>query len=108
MSKFYLLGKYSKEGLASIVESPDSDRSAVAKAMISTVGGNFLQYDFLRGHYDFVAIFDNLDFDKAAAIKAATVSTSMFDVVDLFEVVDLNKIAADAKNIQRSFTKPGE
>jgi uncharacterized protein with GYD domain len=108
MSKFYLLGKYSKEGLASIVNNPDSDRSAVAKAMISSVGGNFLQYDFLRGHYDFVAIFDNVDFDKAAAIKAATVSTGMFDAVDLFETVDLNKIAANAKNVQGSFTKPGK
>ena len=108
MAKFYLLGRYSKEGLTSLLNNPDSDRGGAAKTLIESMGGTFISYDFLRGHYDFIACFENMDFEKTAAVKTATMSSGMMRAIDIFEAVDMNKIAADAKLASSAYKKPGE
>tara|TARA_B100000945_G_C20369494_1_gene591347 strand:+ start:634 stop:807 length:174 start_codon:yes stop_codon:yes gene_type:complete len=57
MARYILLGKFSLNGVKSLIDS-NADRASIAKKAVEVAGGKFVSYDFKRGTYDFVVIAD--------------------------------------------------
>jgi uncharacterized protein with GYD domain len=74
MSKFALIGGYTQQSMAAMVQNP-SDRSAAAREVIESVGGKLESFYWMFGEDDFIAIFDAPD-DVTAAAGAVAVSSS--------------------------------
>ncbi|RUA14386.1 MAG: GYD domain-containing protein, partial [Alphaproteobacteria bacterium] len=72
MAKFYLMGNYTAKAFQGFIANPDTDRGAAIKAVASAVGGKVLDYDIVRGSYDFIVSIDAPNFESMAAAKLAT------------------------------------
>ena len=108
MSKFYIIGTYSDQALSGFIKNPNDDRSAVIGGMVSSMGGNLFLFDIVRGHADFIAGFDGIDFEKLASMKIAVQSTGMIKEFTVLETLDMNKVAAGANEALSRYRKPGE
>lgn len=74
MSKFALIGGYTQQSIAAMVQSP-SDRTAAAREVVESVGGKLESFYWCLGEDDFLAIFEAPD-DIAAAAVAVAVGSS--------------------------------
>ena len=54
MAKFYLMGNYTAKAFQGFIANPDTDRRAAINAVASAVGGKVIDYDVVRGSYDFI------------------------------------------------------
>lgn len=74
MSKFLVIGGYTQQAMAAMMQNP-TDRSAAARQVIESVGGKMESFYWMLGEDDFVGIFDAPD-DASGAAVAVAVSSS--------------------------------
>ena len=71
MAKFYLMGNYTAKAFQGFIANPDTDRRAAINAVASAVGGKVIDYDVVRGSYDFILKLEAPNFESMAAAKLA-------------------------------------
>ena len=103
MPRYIVLGSYTNEGTAALVDG-DSDRRAVMEVMHKSVGATLVDYCITRGEYDFCVIADADSFEQIAAmtLKAKGSGTVVSPVI--LEAVDIDEVRCVEKNVQ--FTPP--
>jgi uncharacterized protein with GYD domain len=62
MPTFIVLGKYTKEGIENIKDSPK--RLAEAKKLAESLGGKISSFHYTLGQYDFVATTEGVSLDN--------------------------------------------
>ena len=54
MAKFYLMGNHTAKAFQGFIANPDTDRRAAINAVASVIGAKVIDYDVVRGSYDFI------------------------------------------------------
>ena len=107
MATFYALGNYTTQGFQGFIKDPSSDRAKAAQAAAQAVGAKLVTYTGLRGHYDFLAVFEGT-FAQGGGIKMATEASGALCNIAVCEAVDINEIAANAAKIAGAYKGPGK
>jgi uncharacterized protein with GYD domain len=108
MPKYMFMGSYTKETMASLVDSPE-DRSVAARKLAESVGGKLETYYWAFGPEDWVAIAD-LPNDEAAGAVSLAVSSSGVTGVRTTKLITMDEALAmlrKAKQAAAGFAKPG-
>ena len=108
MAKFYLMGNYTAKAFQGFIANPDTDRGAAIKAVASAVGGKVLDYDIVRGSYDFIVSIDAPNFESMAAVKLATEATGAITNIAIMEPININSIAKLAAKAAGTYKAPGK
>ena len=58
MSKFYIIGKISRDLAKRMQSDPNADRGAAIKAICETVGVKFHSYEWVRGRFDVINVIE--------------------------------------------------
>ena len=103
MPRYIVLGSYTNEGTAALVDG-DSDRRAVMEVMHRSVGATLVDYWITRGQYDFCVISDADSFEVIAAMTLKAKGSGTVTNSVILEAVDIDEIRSIAKNVQ--FTPP--
>ena len=103
MPRYIVLGSYTNEGTAALVDG-DSDRRAVMEVMHKSVGATLVDYWITRGQYDFCVISDADSFEVMAAMTLKAKGSGTVTNSVILEAVDIDEIRSIAKNVQ--FTPP--
>ena len=103
MSRYIVLGSYTNEGTAALVDG-DSDRRAVMEVMHKSVGATLVDYYITRGQYDFCIITDADSYEVLAAMGLKAKGSGAIDNLVTLESVDIEAVRSAAKNLQ--FTPP--
>ena len=103
MPRYIVLGTYTNEGAAGLVDG-DSDRRAVMEVMHKSVGATLVDYSITRGQYDFYVISDADSFEVMAAMTLKAKGSGTVTNSVILEAVDIDEIRGIAKNVQ--FTPP--
>jgi uncharacterized protein with GYD domain len=109
MPKYLLLGSYTSESWARMVENP-GDRSAVARKACEDVGGNLDAFYWAFGPDDFVAIADVPDDASAAAVSAGVSSSGALHSVHTVKLMTMEEAQAmlrKAKSVAAGYRRPG-
>ena len=108
MPRYMFTGSYTKETIASLVDSPE-DRSVVARRLVESVGGKLETYNCAFGPEDWVAIAD-LPNDEAAGAISLAVSRSGVTGVRTTKLITMDEaleMLREAKRAAAGFAKPG-
>ena len=108
MAKFYLMGNYTAKAFQGFIANPDTDRGAAIKAVASAVGGKVLDYDIVRGSYDFIVSIDAPNFESMAAAKLATEATGAITNIAIMEPININSAAKLAAKVAAGYKVPGK
>ena len=108
MAKFYLMGNYTAKAFQGFIENPDTDRGAAIKAVASAVGGKVLDYDIVRGSYDFIVSIDAPNFESMAAAKLATEASGAVTNITIMEPININSAAKLAAKVAAGYKAPGK
>ena len=108
MAKFYLMGNYTAKAFQGFIANPDTDRGAAIKAVASAVGGKVLDYDIVRGSYDFIVSIDAPNFESMAAAKLATEATGAITNITIMEPININSAAKLAAKVAAGYKAPGK
>ncbi len=108
MAKFYLMGNYTAKAFQGFIANPDTDRGAAIKAVASAVGGKVLDYDIVRGSYDFIVSIDAPNFESMAAAKLATEATGAITNIAIMEPININSAAKLAAKVAAGYKAPGK
>ena len=108
MAKFYLMGNYTAKAFQGFIANPDTDRGAAIKAVASAVGGKVLDYDIVRGSYDFIVSIDAPNFESMAAAKLATEATGAITNIAIMEPININSAAKLAAKVAANYKAPGK
>ena len=103
MPRYIVLGSYTNEGTAALVDG-DSDRRAVMEVMHKSVGATLVDYWITRGQYDFCVISDADSFEVMAAMTLKAKGSGTVTNSVILEAVDIDEIRSVAKNVR--FTPP--
>ena len=101
MAKYMALFNFTSEAIRRFVANP-SDRAAVVRGMVESVGGHLECYYWVFGQYDGMAVFEMPDAHTTAATSMAIVSSgafTRFETHELIETSDLTAIADRAREI---------
>jgi len=93
MAKFIVMGNYTAKAFQGFLANPDTDRGAAINAICKAVGAKVLNYDIVRGTYDFVVTVDAPDFESAAAVKLATEASGAVTNLNIMEPININNAA---------------
>jgi uncharacterized protein with GYD domain len=107
MVKYLALFNFGSDAIRRFVASP-SDRTAVVKELVQSVGGRLECYYWMFGQYDGMAVFEMPDAHTTAATSMAIVSSgafTRFETHELIETSDLTAIAERAREI--AYQPPG-
>jgi len=107
VAKYLALFNFGSEAIRRFVASP-SDRTAVVKELVHSVGGKLECYYWMFGQYDGMAVFEMPDAETTAATILAIVSSgafTRFETHELIAVSDLTSIAKRARGI--AYQPPG-
>jgi uncharacterized protein with GYD domain len=107
MAKYLALFGFTGETVKRFVANP-SDRSAVVRGLVESVGGNLECYYWMFGQYDGMAIVEMSDSHTYAAAILAIISSGAFthfETHELIEADDLPAIAERARVI--AYQPPG-
>jgi len=107
MAKYMVLFNFGSDAIRRFVARP-SDRAAVVRGMVESVGGSLECYYWMFGHYDGMAVLELPDADTAAATILAIVSSGAFTRVETHELIeagDLTSIAERARGM--AYQPPG-
>ena len=107
MAKYLALFNFGSDAIRRFVASP-SDRTAVVKELVNSVGGKLECYYWMFGQYDGMAVFEMPDAETTAATILAIVSSgafTRFETHELIAVGDLTSIAKRARGI--AYQPPG-
>ena len=108
MAKFYLMGNYTAKAFQGFIANPDTDRGAAIKAVASAVGGKVLDYDIVRGSYDFIVSIDAPNFESMAAAKLATEASGAVTNITIMEPININNAAKLAAKVAAGYKAPGK
>ena len=108
MAKFYLMGNYTAKAFQGFIANPDTDRGAAIKAVASAVGGKVLDYDIVRGSYDFIVSIDAPNFESMAAAKLATEASGAVTNITIMEPININSAAKLAAKVATGYKAPGK
>ena len=108
MAKFYLMGNYTAKAFQGFIANPDTDRGAAIKAVASAVGGKVLDYDIVRGSYDFIVSIDAPNFESMAAAKLATEASGAVTNIAIMEPININSAAKLAAKVAAGYKAPGK
>ena len=108
MAKFYLMGNYTAKAFQGFIANPDTDRRAAINAVASAIGGKVIDYDIVRGSYDFIVTIDAPNFESMAAAKLATEATGAVTNITIMEPININSVAKIAAKASATYTPPGK
>ena len=108
MAKFYLMGNYTAKAFQGFIANPDTDRGAAIKAVASAVGGKVLDYDIVRGSYDFIVSIDAPNFESMAAAKLATEASCAVTNITIMEPININSAAKLSAKVAAGYKAPGK
>ena len=108
MAKFYLMGNYTAKAFQGFIANPDTDRGAAIKTVASAVGGKVLDYDIVRGSYDFIVSIDAPNFESMAAAKLATEASGAVTNITIMEPININSAAKLAAKVAAGYKAPGK
>ena len=108
MAKFYLMGNYTAKAFQGFIANPDTDRRAAINAVASAVGGKVIDYDVVRGSYDFILKLEVPNFEGMAAAKLATEATGAVTNITIMEPININNVAKLAGKAAASYKVPGK
>ena len=108
MAKFYLMGNYTAKAFQGFIANPDTDRRAAINAVASAVGGKVIDYDIVRGSYDFILKLEAPNFESMAAAKLATEATGAVTNITIMEPININNAAKLAGKAAASYKVPGK
>ena len=108
MAKFYLMGNYTAKAYQGFIANPDTDRRAAINAVASAVGGKVIDYDIVRGSYDFILKLEAPNFESMAAAKLATEATGAVTNITIMEPININNVAKLAGKAAASYKVPGK
>ena len=109
MPKYAILGGYTAEAWARMIESPETRTAAVTK-LVESVGGKLEQLFWSFGEDDYLLICDAPDdISVGAAAVAAGSSGSLRNVrtVKLFTQEEGRKLLEKAKSAKAAYVPPG-
>ena len=105
MSKFYVIGKFSREYIKAMMQNPDQDRVPSVKKMMEAIGVTYHSMEIVRGDYDVVGILEG-DYEPVAGMKVAVMQSGMMDELILLDTAfNLNATANKAKTASEHYTK---
>jgi len=107
MAKYLALFGFTSEAIKQFVVSP-SDRAAVTRRLVESVGGSLECYYWMFGQHDGVAIVEMPDSRTLAAVTLAIISSGTFTHFETHELIkadDLTGIAERARQI--AYQPPG-
>jgi len=107
MAKYMALFNFGSDAIRRFVASP-SDRTAVVKHLVESVGGHLESYYWVLGQYDGMAVFEMPDAETTAATILAIVSSGAFTRFETHQLIatsDLTAIAKRARGI--AYQPPG-
>ena len=108
MAKFYLMGNYTAKAFQGFIANPDTDRRAAINAVASAVGGKVIDYDIVRGSYDFIVKLEAPNFESMAAAKLATEATGAVTNITIMEPININNAAKLAGKAAANYKVPGK
>ena len=108
MAKFYLMGNYTAKAFQGFIANPDTDRRAAINAVASAVGGKVIDYDIVRGSYDFILKLEAPNFESMAAAKLATEATGAVTNITIMEPININNAAKLAGKAAANYKVPGK
>ena len=108
MAKFYLMGNYTAKAFQGFIANPDTDRRAAINAVASAVGGKVIDYDVVRGSYDFILKLEAPNFESMAAAKLATEASGAVTNINIMEPININSIAKIAAKASGTYKEPGK
>ena len=108
MAKFYLMGNYTAKAFQGFIANPDTDRRAAINAVASAVGGKVIDYDIVRGSYDFILKMEAPNFESMAAAKLATEATGAVTNITIMEPININNAAKLAGKAAANYKVPGK
>ena len=108
MAKFYLMGNYTAKAFQGFIANPDTDRREAIKAVASAVGGKVIDYDIVRGSYDFILKLEAPNFESMAAAKLATEATGAVTNITIMEPININNAAKLAGKAAANYKVPGK
>ena len=108
MAKFYLMGNYTAKAFQGFIANPDTDRRAAINVVASAVGGKVIDYDVVRGSYDFILKLEAPNFESMAAAKLATEATGAVTNITIMEPININNAAKLAGKAAANYKVPGK
>jgi uncharacterized protein with GYD domain len=108
MAKFYLMGNYTAKAFQGFIANPDTDRRAAIDSVASAVGGKVIDYDIVRGSYDFILKLEAPNFESMAAAKLATEATGAVTNITIMEPINISNAAKLAGKAAASYKVPGK
>lgn len=109
MPKYMLLGSYSSESWARMIENP-GDRTAAARAAAEAVGGSVEALYWAFGPDDVVVIADIPDDTTAAAVSVAVTSSGALRnlrTIRLFSPEEGVEMLRKAQTVAAGYRRPG-
>jgi uncharacterized protein with GYD domain len=108
MPKYLITGSYSRESMASMVQSPE-DRTAQARRLVENVGGKLECFYWAFGPDDFVAIAELPDDIAAGAVSMAVsaAGTGAPRTVKLITADEAQAMLRKAKDAASGYVRPG-
>jgi uncharacterized protein with GYD domain len=109
MPKYMIMGSYTKESWASMVEAPE-DRSVAARKLCENVGGKLESFFWAFGPDDWVAIADLPNDEAAGAISLATTSAGVSTGVHTIKLITMDQAQQMLRKVKEATTgyaKPG-
>jgi uncharacterized protein with GYD domain len=107
MAKYLALFGFTSETVKRFVENP-SDRAAVVRGLVESVGGSLQCYYWMFGQHDGMAIVEMPDSHTYAAAALAIISSGAFrhfETHELMDADDLPEIAERARQV--AYQPPG-
>jgi uncharacterized protein with GYD domain len=101
VAKYMILFGLTGEAIKGFVAKP-SDRAAVVRELVESLGGSLESYYWMFGQYDGAAVVALPDSHTAAAVSLAVTSSgafARFETHELIEASDLDAIAERARGI---------
>ncbi len=109
MPKYMVVGSYTAESWARMVETP-GDRSAAARAACEAVGGTLDAFYWAFGPDDFVAIADVPDDASAAAVSVGVSSSGAVHGLRTIRLLTMDEgqaLLQRARTVAAGYRRPG-
>jgi uncharacterized protein with GYD domain len=107
MPKYATLFKLSNDAVGRMIEKP-SDRVAAVSRAAESAGGKLVDYYWMFGQYDGIAIFEFPDSAKLASLMIAVAgrgAVTDLETHELIEASDIEGLLAKSKGI--TYSPPG-
>ena len=104
MSKYFVMGNFSKKGVKGFLTG-DSNRESVVKKACEAMGCKFISYDITEGIFDFILVLEG-DSEQIIAAKGAAMMSDDFDEMISIKSVSVDSIRKNLKKVQSAYTPP--